>query len=81
MMGEIKDEMVTKVMMEVKVQMTSSKKLGNHNGRCSVVSEGNKSTGKMNEWAIVLAKDSFMKAHSPEGAGLQLRLDVISTAR
>ncbi len=49
MMGEIKDEMVTKVMMEVKVQMTSSKKLGNHNGRCSVVSEGNKSTRKMNE--------------------------------
>lgn len=48
-MGEIKDEMVTKVMMEVKVQMASSKKLGNHNGRCSVVSEGNKSTGKMNE--------------------------------
>lgn len=81
MMGEIKDEMVTKVMMEVKVQMTSSKKLGNHKGRCSVVSEGNKSTGKMNEWTVVLAKDSFMKAYSPEGAGLQLRLDVISTAR
>jgi len=48
-MGEIKDEMVTKVMVEVKVQMAGSKKLGNHNGRCSVVSEGNKSTGKMNE--------------------------------
>lgn len=29
--------------------MASSKKRGNHNGRCSVVSEGNKSTGKINE--------------------------------
>lgn len=31
--------------------------------------------------AVILAKDSFMKTGGPEGAGLQLRLDVISTAR
>lgn len=37
--------------------------------------------GKWMNAASILAKDSFMKTCSPEGTGLQLRLDVISTAR
>lgn len=74
--------MVTKVMMEVKVQMASSKKLANHNGRCSVVSEGNKSTGRMNERSHQTGQRQLHESiHSPEGEGLQLRLDVISTVR